>query len=188
MKHMAKTAAKTAATRKADQAPMKKPAKAAATMKAEKGTKTKKGNSAGSAGQPVRSEPDSAGQPALPDADSAAQPGTIPIIQVAFPKDMWWSLPPAKSKALDEQYLLGENAAYTWNWGTSRTGSYVQDDQATSFNRYEVDFTAMEQINVDNGRRRSIRIAWVHHVDAASGPKWTGQTKWNESTHRCCAA
>ena len=174
MKHMAKTAAKTAATRKADQAPMKKPAKAAATMKAEKGTKAKKGNSAGSAGQPVRSESDSAGQPARPDADSAAQPGRIPVIEVAFNSGMWWSIPLEKSQALYDKHLRGEDAAYTWDWGKSRAGSYVFHDQETSINRYEIDFNALEQRNIDNGRRRSIRIAWVDHVSV--WPKWPGQT------------
>jgi len=108
------------------------------------------------------------------DANSAAQPGKTPVIEVALKGGMWWSIPRETSQALYDKHLRGEDAAYTWDWGKSRAGSYVQDDQETSINRYEIDFNALEQRNIDNGRRRSIRIAWVDHVSV--WPKWTGQT------------
>ena len=116
---------------------------------------------------------DSAGQPVRSDADSAAQPGKIPVIEVAFKGGMWWSIPREESQALYDKHLQGEDAGYTWDWGDRRTGSWVHDNQETSIKRYVIDFNAMEQRNIDNGRLRSIRIAWVDH--AAMERKWTGQ-------------
>ena len=116
---------------------------------------------------------DSAVQPVRSDSDSAAQPGKVPIIEVAFKNGMWWSIPWEMSQALYEKHLQGENAGYTWDWGEHRTGSWVHDNQETSINRYLIDFDAMEQKNIDNGRLRTIRIAWVDHADVA--PRRTGQ-------------
>ena len=119
--------------------------------------------SAASAVQPVRS-----------DFENAAQPGKVPIIEVAFNNDMWWSIPQVMSQGLYERYLHGEqDIGYTWDWGERRTGSYVHDGQDTSINRYILDFDAREQRNLDNGRRRTIRVVWVDHADLAA--RWTGQ-------------
>ena len=119
--------------------------------------------SAASAVQPVRS-----------DFENAAQPGKVPIIEVAFNNDMWWSIPQVMSQGLYEKYSHGEqDIGYTWDWGERRTGSYVHDGQDTSINRYILDFDAREQRNLDNGRRRTIRVVWVNHADVA--PCWTGQ-------------
>ena len=107
------------------------------------------------------------------DSDNVAQPGKVPIIEVAFKNGMWWSIPWEMSQALYEKHLQGENAGYTWDWGEHRTGSWVHDNQDTSINRYLLDFDAREQRNLDNGRLRTIRVAWVDHADVA--PRWTGQ-------------
>ena len=116
---------------------------------------------------------DSAVQPVRSDSDSAAQPGKVPIIEVAFNDGKWWSIPWEMSQALYEKHLQGENAGYTWDWGEHRTGSWVHDNQDTSMNRYVIDFDAMEQKNIDNGRLRTIRVAWVDPPDVA--PRWIGQ-------------
>ena len=117
---------------------------------------------------------DSAVQPVRSDFENAAQPGKVPIIEVAFNNDMWWSIPQVMSQGLWEKYLRGEeDIGYTWDWGERRTGSYVHDGQDTSINRYILDFDAREQRNLDNGRRRTIRVVWVNHADVA--PRWTGQ-------------
>ena len=116
---------------------------------------------------------DSAEQPVHSDSDRVAQPGKVPVIEVAFPNGMWWSIPWEMSQALYEKHLQGENAGYVWDWGEHRDGSWVNDDEATSINRYVIDFDAKKQKNIDNGRLRSIRIAWVDHADVA--PCWTGQ-------------
>ena len=116
---------------------------------------------------------DSAVQPVRSDSDSAAQPGKVPIIEVAFKNGMWWSIPWEMSQALYEKHLQGENAGYTWDWGEHRTGSWVHDNQDTSINRYVINFDAMGQQNIDNGRLRTIRVVWVDHADLA--PRWTGQ-------------
>ena len=116
---------------------------------------------------------DSAVQPVRSDFENAAQPGEVPIIEVAFNNDMWWSIPQVMSQGLYEKYLHGEqDIGYTWDWGKRRTGSYVHDGQDTSINRYILDFDAREQRNLDNGRRRTIRVVWVNHADVA--PRWTG--------------
>ena len=65
-----------------------------------------------------------------------------------------------------------EDAVYTWDWGDSRAGSWQPDEEATSINRYMIDFQTWEQQNLDNDRRRSVRLVWVapEKVD----PTWTG--------------
>ena len=89
---------------------------------------------------------DSAVQPVRSDFENAAQPGKVPIIEVAFNNDMWWSIPQVMSQGLYEKYLHGEqDIGYTWDWGKHRTGSWVHDNQETSINRYLIDFDAMEQ-------------------------------------------
>ena len=117
---------------------------------------------------------DSAVQPVRSDFENAAQPGKVPIIEVAFNNDMWWSIPQVMSQGLYERYLHGEqDIGYTWDWGEHRTGSWVHDGQDTSINRYILDFDAREQGNLDNGCLRTIRVVWVDHADLA--PRWTGQ-------------
>ena len=106
--------------------------------------------------------------------DRAAQPGMVPIIEVAFKKDMWWSIPAEMSQALYERYENNEDVGYTWDWGETRTGSWRGADASeTSISRYVIDFRAMEQRNIDNGRRRSIRVVWIRPEDAT--PRWTGE-------------
>ena len=100
---------------------------------------------------------DSAVQPVRSDFENAAQPGEVPIIEVAFNNDMWWSIPQVMSQRLWEKYLRGEeDIGYTWDRS-----------------RYILDFDAREQRDLDNGRRRTIRVVWVDHADLA--PRWTGQ-------------
>ena len=104
----------------------------------------------------------------------AAPPGLIPIVQVAYRKGMWWSLPVGLSRAIYESHERGEDYAYTWDWGEARTGSYTLDDGSeTSLNNYAIDLRAMEQKNCDNGRRRSVRIVWIRPQDET--PQWTGE-------------
>ena len=87
---------------------------------------------------------------------------------------MWWSFPAGLSRAIYESHQRGDDYAYTWDWGAARTGSYTAEDGSeTSLNNYEIDWRAMEQKNVDNGRRRSVRIVWIRPQDET--PQWTGQ-------------
>ena len=103
------------------------------------------------------------------------KPPRIPIIEVAFGKGMWWSIPREKSAELDARCEDGQDAVYTWNWGDSRKGSWQPDDQETSTNRYMIDFVHMQQRNIDNGRMRTIRVIWILEEDATQTPQWTGQ-------------
>ena len=82
--------------------------------------------------------------------------GMVPIIEVSFRNGMWWSMPPEMSAEIHEEYMSGENAGYTWDWGDSRNGSWQPHDEPTSINRYVIDFGAMEQTNIDNNRKRSV--------------------------------
>ena len=100
-------------------------------------------------------------------------PQRIPIFEVAFPNSMWWSLPVQMSATLYEKYMNNEDAGYTWDWGDTRSGSWKPDGEETRINRYQIDFLAWEQRNIDNGRRRSVRFAWVPAESV--NPKWTGQ-------------
>ena len=103
---------------------------------------------------------------------SAGQPD-IPILEVAFRHNMWWSLPVEMSAALYENYMKNQDAGYTWDWGDARSGSWTPDGENTSINRYQIDFLAWEQRNLDNDRRRSVRFARVPAESVM--PKWSGQ-------------
>ena len=103
--------------------------------------------------------------------DSAARP--VPIIEVAFKKDMWWSMPAVMSAQIYQKYLNSEDAGYTWHWGDSRPGSWAPEGEVTSINRYTIDFQTWEQVNIDNGRRRSVRLVFLH--GGKEEATWTGQ-------------
>ena len=114
----------------------------------------------------------------LTDVDMAASDDrkTYPILEIAFPNEMWWSLPPFLSQTIYDTYARGNNAAYTWDWGNKRNGSYVDPEgQSTSINRYTIDFDEMLQTNSDNNRKRSVRWVWVCEGDVT--PSWSGQIK-----------
>ena len=88
----------------------------------------------------------------------------IPIIEVSFEaygKGMWWSMPQQMSAEIYNKHMSGENAAYTWDSGDSSQGSGQPDADHTFLNRYILDFEAMEQMNMDTNRKRSVRIAWM---------------------------
>ena len=96
----------------------------------------------------------------------------IPIFEVAFRNGMWWSIPQEMSQQLFEKYSTDQDAGYTWDWGDSRSGSWKPEDADTSINRYVIDFVAWEQRNIDNDRRRSVRLVWVRPRDVT--PSWAG--------------
>jgi hypothetical protein len=98
----------------------------------------------------------------------------LPVIEIAYTNGMWWPLPPIESQLLYDKYVADETGiGYTWDWGNSRFGSWVRDGVKTSISRYSLDFTCMEQTNIDNKRKRSFRIAWVlpDQIEA----RWTGE-------------
>ena len=101
------------------------------------------------------------------------RPPRIPIIEVAFGKGMWWSIPQQMSAELYAKFEAGQDAVYTWDWGDSRKGSWKPDDEETPINRYMINFAHKQQRNIDNGRMRTIRLIWVLEEDAT--PQWTGQ-------------
>ena len=100
---------------------------------------------------------------------------TYPILEVAHPNDMWWSMPPWLSQPIYDHYARGNNVSYTWNWGDKRNGSWSPEGQTTAINRYMIDFKEMLQTNIDNNRKRSVRWIWICEDDVA--PDWSGQIK-----------
>ena len=54
-----------------------------------------------------------------------------------------------------------------------RIGSWRPNGELTHINRYRVDFINNVQTNLDNGRKRSIRIVWVRPEDVEA--KFTGE-------------
>ena len=97
----------------------------------------------------------------------------VPQFEVAFSAGNWWSIPNPINTLLYEEYAKGNNAGYTWDWGEARRGSWKPDGENTFINRYEIDFEAMVQRNMDNDRRRSMRLIWVRSQDVTA---WcTGQ-------------
>ena len=93
-------------------------------------------------------------------------PPRIPIIEVAFGKGMWWSIPQEMSAELYARCEDGQDAVYTWDWGDSRKGSYKPEGEETSINRYQIDFVRKQQRNLDNGRMRTTRGIWILEEDA----------------------
>ena len=78
------------------------------------------------------------------------------------------------SAQLYANHAQGDDAGYTWDWGEGgRAGSWRPEGEETSINRYIIDFVRRIQTNIDNGRKRSIRIVWVHPQDLV--PQFTGQ-------------
>ena len=59
-------------------------------------------------------------------------------------------------------YEKGEDVVYTWDWGASRPGSFAPEGEQISTNRYRFDLQTWEQVNIDNGRRRSVRLVFLH--------------------------
>ena len=106
---------------------------------------------------------------------SAAQDQrTVPIVEVAFAHGKWWAMPQDLSATLYQEYESGRDAVYTWNWGEDgRAGSWTPNGERTSINRYVIDFAAGVQTNIDNQRKRSIRLIWVRPQDVV--PQFTGE-------------
>ena len=100
--------------------------------------------------------------------------GKVPIIEVAFGNDTWWTLPMEISQLLHQKHVKGQNASFVWNWGGQRPGSWRgENGEPTSISRYVIDFVTKVQTNPDNKRRRTIRTAWVDPDDVE--PSWTGE-------------
>ena len=100
---------------------------------------------------------------------------SVPIIEVAYTHDKWWSLPSNISAELYTRKVNNQDAGYTWDWGEGgRTGSWRPNGEQTRLNRYTIDFINNVQTNIDNGRRRSIRIVWVRPQDVEA--QFTGET------------
>ena len=98
----------------------------------------------------------------------------VPIVEVAFRDGKWWSIPQEMSAELYDKYINGEDAGYTWDWGEGgRAGSWKLDGEVTSINRYVIDFATGVQTNLDNQRKRSIRVIWVRPQDVV--PEFTGE-------------
>ena len=131
---------------------------------AEDGT----GNAGNSAEQPVQ---EWAISPYGGETNTAAQP--VPIFEVAFGNDIWWSIPAEMSQQIYEKYRNDEDVCYTWDWGQARPGSWRPEGEETSINRYTIDLVAWEQVNIDNGRRRSVRLVFVHGGRVHA--QWNGQ-------------
>ena len=58
--------------------------------------------------------------------------GLVPIVEVAFAHDEWWSMPEDLSRQLYEKYVGQEDASYVWDWGEGgRCGSWAPDGEET---------------------------------------------------------
>ena len=112
-------------------------------------------------------------------SEHASWNGLAPIVEVAFAHGKWWSLPEEMSRQLYEKYVSQEDAVYTWDWGEGgRVGSWAPDGEETHINRYSIDFVNFVQTNIDNQRKRSVRIVWVRPQDVQA--RFTGQIETNE--------
>ena len=107
----------------------------------------------------------------------------VPLIEVAFSGGKWWQIPREMSQMIYMKYLAKEDAVYTWDWGTTRKGSWPgEDGDGSSINRYKLNFETWTQTNIDNGRKRTFRIVWVlpESVEAAH----TGELPFSKRRRR----
>ena len=70
-------------------------------------------------------------------------------------------MPAEMSAQIYQMHLNGEDVVYTWDWGASRPGSFAPAGEQISTIRYMIHFQTLEQVNIDNGRRRSVRLGYV---------------------------
>ena len=99
----------------------------------------------------------SAAQPASSWLEAAPQcENLVPIFEVAYNNGKWLPFPRDESLAFYQQAVNNENARYASN--------------TDKFREYVLDFGAMEQINIDNDRRRSLRLAWVNPNQITPSP------------------
>ena len=89
-------------------------------------------------------------------AANAQQQMMVPILEVAFQHGQWWALPQEISASLYQFYASGQNAILR-----------------TSITRYKIDFAAWTQTNMDNQRKRSIRLVLVRPQDVVAN--FTGE-------------
>ena len=82
-------------------------------------------------------------------------------------------MPAEMSAQIYQMHLNGEDVVYTWDWGASRPGSFARAGEQTSINRCMIDFQTGEQVSIDNGRRRSVRLVFLH--GGKSNAEWNGQ-------------
>ena len=81
----------------------------------------------------------------------------------------WWQMPPEYSQRLLAEYEAGRDGIYAWDWGVNgRQGSFELDGEATSWSRYKQDLFNGLQENLDNGRKRSVRIVYVRPQDMSA--------------------
>ena len=83
-------------------------------------------------------------------------------IHVEFNNGMWWAMPRDLSDPILNQWTTGaRQVSFVWDWGETRKGSYRPDGAETSHNRYIIDFDSMQQRNIDNDRRRTVKVVAV---------------------------
>ena len=82
-------------------------------------------------------------------------------IKVQFGKN-WWELPKVHAECVFGQVMYEETiqAYYAWCWGKTKAESWQPDGHAfrTNINRYKIDFGNLVQVNIDNGRKKAIRL------------------------------
>ena len=102
----------------------------------------------------------------------------VPIVEVAFKDNMWWSIPFDISQAI-VGYMQGgsQGASWVYDWGENgRPGTYYENGMPTRFSRYIIDFDTMTQTNSDTHNKRKVRIVYMRREDAekarVEGQKW----------------
>ena len=85
----------------------------------------------------------------------------VPIVEVAFGCDKWWSLPQELSAKLYDRYVSGHPAKYAWQGQEPFQYRNIPSSDTDDVNRYVIDFNTSVQTNMDDLCERSIRIIWV---------------------------
>ena len=95
----------------------------------------------------------------------------VPIIQVAFHNDLWWSIPTNISGQLYENHCMGRGALYMCDSGPGPNMRW-----------YKIDFENMVQTNITSNRQRSVRIVWMRPGDISALPREASATILTSAT------
>ena len=95
-------------------------------------------------------------------AGGATQPANF-AIEVSFGNDSWWQLPGEIADLIFITVRAGADLiSFTYDWGYERENNYrLADGTLTMLSRYMLDFTTMQQRDLDTGRIRTFRVIHI---------------------------
>ena len=83
-------------------------------------------------------------------------------LHVDFNDGSVWHMPYSLSNHILAQWIGGATlVSFIWDWGDTRFGSFRPNGIQTSFSRYNIDFSKMQQRNLDDDSIQQVKIVQV---------------------------